>query len=77
MLARSIGDSGSLAILGSVYPHGEYTSLHADTLQQVESKMSGWGHPYIDFCLQLPTGWGIGFLEYHVTLATQILRGTD
>lgn len=57
-LVRLVREIGAVPILGSVYPHRDYTSEHDRYLQETHRRMLTWGVPVLDWLTVLNDGQG-------------------
>jgi hypothetical protein len=57
-LLKMTRELGSLPMLGSVYPHGEYSAEHYWLLQDTHNRMLNWGIPILDWLAAVDDGEG-------------------
>lgn len=57
-LVKMVRELGARPMLGSVYPHGDYTPEHYNLLQDTHSRMLTWRVPILDWLVALEDGQG-------------------
>ncbi len=57
-LVRRVQEFGAFPVLGSVYPHADYTPRHYPFLLETHERMLSWGVPVLNWLTDLDNGQG-------------------